>query len=66
RHPHLRRPSHLHPAPPHPKSPCAGLTLYAVLRELQTLLAAWTGTCHTCGQPVQTRTPDQKPQVNST
>jgi hypothetical protein len=27
---------------------CAGLTLYAVLRELQTLLAVWTGACHTC------------------
>ena len=29
-----------------------GLTLYAVLRELQTLFAVWTGACHTCHQPV--------------
>ncbi|SOE33794.1 hypothetical protein SAMN05442782_10877 [Streptomyces sp. OK228] len=28
-----------------PKSPCAGLTLYAVLRELQKILATWTGVC---------------------
>ena len=45
------RPGVLHPAAPRPKSPCAGLTLYAVLRELQTLLAVWTGACHTCLQP---------------
>ena len=38
-------------AAPRPKSPCAGLTLYAVLRELQTLLTVWTGACHTCQQP---------------
>ena len=30
---------------------CAGLTLYAVLRELQTLLNVWTGACRTCLQP---------------
>ena len=29
-------------------SPCAGLTLYGVLRTLQTLLAVWTGACPTC------------------
>ena len=34
-----------------PKSPCAGLTLYAVLRELQKILATWTGACSICGQP---------------
>jgi len=34
-----------------PKSPCAGLTRYAVLRELQTLLAIWTSACHTCQRP---------------
>ncbi len=34
-----------------PKSRCAGLTLYAVLRELQHLLAIWTGACHTCKRP---------------
>jgi SRSO17 transposase len=49
-----------------PKAPCAGLTLYAVLRQLQTLLAAWTGVYHTCRQPIQTQTPPQKPQLNST
>jgi hypothetical protein len=27
------------------------MTLYAVLRELQTLLAIWTGACHTCKRP---------------
>ena len=31
---------------------CAGLSLYAVLHELQALLATWTGTCTVCGQPV--------------
>ncbi|SDP98968.1 DDE superfamily endonuclease [Lentzea jiangxiensis] len=59
------RPSHLHPAPPHPTSPCAGLTLYAVLRELQALLAVWTGVCHTCRQPVQTPTPTTTPQASN-
>src|SRR4249920_2839024 len=56
---HTRRagPSILHAHPPRPKSPCAGLTLYAVLRELQTLLGIWTGACHTCGQPVPPRRP---------
>ena len=29
RHPRLRRPRLLHPATPRPKSPCAGMTLYA-------------------------------------
>ncbi|MBY8851164.1 transposase [Saccharothrix sp. MB29] len=66
RHPRLGRPGDLHHPAPHPKSPCAGLTLYAVLRELQHLLAAWTGVCHTCRQPVQVTTTTQKPQVNST
>ncbi|MDT7636111.1 MAG: hypothetical protein QOC83_399, partial [Pseudonocardiales bacterium] len=35
------------------------LTLYAVLRELQTLLNTWTGACRTCHQqiPTQHRTP---------
>jgi SRSO17 transposase len=40
-----------------PKAQCAGLTLYAVLRELQTLLGVWTGACRTCLQPVPTRRP---------
>jgi site-specific DNA recombinase len=52
RHPDRGRPSLLHPAAPGPKSPCAGLTLYAILRELQTLLAVWAGACHTCHQPL--------------
>ncbi len=43
------------------------MTLYAVLRELQALLAAWTGICHTCRQPVQTPTPDTTtPQLSNT
>src|SRR5262245_34923228 len=50
RHPHRARASLLHDAGPGPKSPCAGLTLYAVLRELQHLLAVITGACHTRGQ----------------
>jgi hypothetical protein len=45
-----RSPSLRHPATPGPKSGCAGLTLYAVLRELQTLLAVMTGACHTCNR----------------
>ena len=51
RHPHRPGPSVLHPPAKRPKSPCAGLTLYAVLRELQTLLNVWTGACRTCLQP---------------
>ncbi|WP_442813647.1 transposase [Streptomyces sp. NBC_01754] len=51
RHPRLPRPSLLHNAQARPKSPCTGLTLYAVLRELQALLATWTGACSICGQP---------------
>src|SRR6266540_4826902 len=43
RHPRRARPGVLHPAAPGPgagpKSGCAGLTLYAVLRELQLVLA---------------------------
>src|SRR6476661_8939272 len=51
-------PSLLHTTSVRPKSPCAGLTLYAVLRELQTLLGIWTGACRTCGQPVPRHQPD--------
>src|SRR6059058_3387349 len=43
RHTCRTRPSLLHPATPGPKSGCAGLTLYAVLRELQALLVAMAG-----------------------
>ena len=39
-----------------PKSPCAGMTLYQVLRELQLVLALILGACPLCRQPV---TPDQ-------
>jgi hypothetical protein len=31
------------------------LSLYAVLRQLQALLATWTGTCTVCGLPIDTR-----------
>ncbi|ONI91012.1 hypothetical protein ALI144C_01980 [Actinosynnema sp. ALI-1.44] len=47
-------------------SPPAGLTLYAVLRKLQALLAVWTGACHTCRRPVQTASAQHKPQLNKT
>lgn len=53
RHPrHRRAPVHHHAAT-RPKSGCAGLTLYKVIRELQRLLATWTGACLTCHQPVK-------------
>src|ERR671922_161402 len=42
RHVGLPGPGLLHPAAAGPKSGCAGLTLYAVLRELQLLLAVIT------------------------
>jgi SRSO17 transposase len=31
-----------------PKSPCVGLTTFAVVRELQLLLAGWAGACPLC------------------
>jgi hypothetical protein len=31
-----------------PKSPCVGLTTFAVVRELQVLLAGWAGACPVC------------------
>jgi hypothetical protein len=37
------------------QSGCAGLSLDAVLRHLQALLATWTGTCTVCGQQVNVR-----------
>ncbi|RQX10547.1 hypothetical protein DLJ59_00355 [Micromonospora inaquosa] len=49
---HRRAPVH-HRTAPGPKTGCAGLTLYTVIRELQRLLATWTGACLTCHQPVQ-------------
>jgi SRSO17 transposase len=61
RHPHRARPSLLHPAPPGPKSGCAGLTLYAVLRLLQRLLVVMTGACHVCNRPF-----DDPPPPNDT
>src|SRR5436305_1551125 len=51
RHPCRARPSLLHPATPRPKSGCAGLTLYAILRLLQRLLVVMTGACHVCNRP---------------
>ena len=38
RHPDRPRPGLLHQAPDEPKSPCAGMTLYQVLHELQLVL----------------------------
>src|SRR3954465_11544829 len=52
RHPGHRRLAVPHPVADQPKSGCAGLSLYAVLHELQAVLATWTGTCTVCGQPV--------------
>jgi hypothetical protein len=60
RDPRRPRPGLLHPAAPRPKSPCAGLTLYAVLRELQKILATWTGACSICGQPTPTPEPHHR------
>ncbi|RKN47911.1 hypothetical protein D7223_12000 [Micromonospora endolithica] len=51
RHPHRARASLQHPAAPGPKSPGAGLTLYAALRLLQRLLVVMAGACHTCNRP---------------
>jgi hypothetical protein len=53
RHPRRSRPALPHPASPgEPKNPGAGLSLYAVLRELQYLLATWLGFCPLCHQLV--------------
>jgi hypothetical protein len=49
RHPgHHRPPIARHPATDRPKSQWAGLTLYALLREIQRTLAIWIGTCPHC------------------
>jgi hypothetical protein len=42
------RPRLRHAAAPGPKSGCVGLTTFAVLRELQLLLACWAGACPLC------------------
>ena len=52
RHPRRPRPGVLHHAPDRPKSPCAGMTLYQVLRELQIVLALILGACPLCCQPL--------------
>jgi hypothetical protein len=59
-HPRFPRPGLPRPAAARPKSPCAGLTLYAVLRELQALLATWTGARSICGQPAPTPEPHHR------
>jgi hypothetical protein len=51
RHPGRARSSLLQPVSPGPKSGCAGLTLYAVVRELQQMLVVMTGACHVCRRP---------------
>src|SRR5690348_14346039 len=55
-HPRQRGARIPHPATARPKNPCAGMTLYAVLRRLQQLLAGLIGTCPTC----KTRFPQPK------
>ncbi|MGW7279186.1 transposase [Streptomyces sp. NPDC054844] len=59
RHPRLGRPRLLHPAAtePIPKRDGVGLSLYRVVRELQTLLAIWTGACLTCHRDIPDLTP---------
>ncbi|WP_331754277.1 hypothetical protein OHA19_40945 (plasmid) [Streptomyces sp. NBC_00012] len=59
RHPRLRRPCLLHPAAtgPGPKRRGTGLSLYQVVRELQILLAVWTGACPTCHRNMPTPIP---------
>jgi hypothetical protein len=59
RHPRLRRPRLLHtPATgPDPKRDGAGLSLYQVVREMQLLLAVWTGACPTCHRDIPTAIP---------
>jgi len=52
RHPRRPRPGVLHHDPHRPKSPCAGLTLYQVLHELQIVLALMLGACPLCCQPL--------------
>ncbi|TDD62984.1 hypothetical protein E1298_44160 [Actinomadura rubrisoli] len=60
RHPgHRRAPVHHHTAPG-PKSGCAGLTLYTIIRELQPLLATWTGACPTCHQAMNPHTAEDR------
>ncbi|MGI8594820.1 MAG: IS701 family transposase, partial [Solirubrobacteraceae bacterium] len=39
-----------------PKSPCGDLTLFRVLRELQQLVACWSGTCPTCKRRLPRKT----------
>ena len=48
----VARPGLLRHAPDRPKSACAGMTLYQVLRELQLVLAVILGACSLCRQPV--------------
>ena len=49
RHPRLHRARFPHPgANPAPSSQGGSLTLFAIVRELQALLACWHGTCPTC------------------
>jgi len=58
RHPRHRRPPLRHHQAPHPTRPGKStgaepnLTSYAIVRELQYLLATWLGYCPTCHQPV--------------
>src|SRR3712207_7315203 len=47
------RPTVPHWTTQRPKSGCAGLSLYAVLHDLQALLATWTGTCVICGSRIR-------------
>src|SRR6266511_49930 len=56
RHARLARTRLPHPGTAQPKSACAGLTLFQVLRELQQLVACWTGACPTCKRKLPRRT----------
>jgi SRSO17 transposase len=44
-----------------PKAPCTAVTLYAVLRKLQALLATWSGTCIVCGCHVDLQSQPRAP-----
>jgi hypothetical protein len=52
RHPRRPRPGVHHHDQDRPKSPCAGMTLYQVLHELQIVLALILGACPLCTQPL--------------
>jgi hypothetical protein len=57
RHPGLGRACLRHLGAAGPKSGCVGLTTFAVLRELQLLVAGWAGACPLCRRRFPRSTP---------